>query len=68
MTEPNIQVVDTVGSGDAYAAMLAAGILDGKPPGTIISEATWFSGRICTIGGAIPASPRFYDDFKREPI
>lgn len=64
----NIRVVDTVGSGDAYAAMMAAGILDGKPPEAIISEATRFSGRICTIGGAIPADRRFYDDFEREPI
>lgn len=67
-TATNIQVVDTVGAGDAYAAMLAAGILDGKPPEAIISEATRFSGRICTVGGAIPAGRRFYDDFRREPI
>jgi len=62
----DIRVVDTVGAGDAYAAMLAAGILDGKPPDTIISEAARFSGRICTIGGAIPGDRRFYDEFRRE--
>jgi len=62
----NIRVVDTVGAGDAYAAMLAAGILSGKEPEAIIAEATRFSGRICTIGGAIPENRRFYEDFRRE--
>lgn len=65
MPASHIRVVDTVGAGDAYAAMLAAGILDEKPPEALISEATRFSGRICTIGGAIPASRLFYDDFRR---
>jgi fructokinase len=64
----NIQVMDTVGAGDAHAAMLAAGILDGKPPETVLSEASRFSGRICTIGGAIPGDRRFYDDYRKEPV
>jgi fructokinase len=63
----NIRVVDTVGAGDAYAAMLAAGLLGEKPPEAIISEATRFSGRICTMGGAIPGDLQFYGDFRREP-
>jgi hypothetical protein len=46
--------------------MLAAGILRGKPPETILSEATRFSGRICTMGGAIPENRQFYDEFKGE--
>ena len=65
---PDIQVVDTVGAGDAHAAMLAAGILDGMPPETILFEASRFSGRICTIRGAIPGDRRLYDDFRREAI
>jgi len=66
MPASNIRIVDTVGAGDAYAAMLAAGILEEQPPKTIISEATRFSGRICAIGGAIPDNRKFYDDFRRE--
>jgi fructokinase len=64
---PNVRVVDTVGAGDAYAAMLVAGILGEGSPEAIISEATRFSGRICTIGGAIPGDRQFYEDFGREP-
>lgn len=63
-----LQVVDTVGAGDAYAAMAVAGILDQRSPETILSEASRFSGRICTIGGAIPDNLRFYDDFRRDFI
>jgi fructokinase len=63
----DIRVVDAVGAGDAYTAMLAAGILDEEPPDVIISEATRFSGRVCTIGGATPEGLDFYRDFRREP-
>jgi fructokinase len=62
---PNVGVADTVGAGDAYAAMLAAGILGERSPEAVISEATRFSGRICTISGAIPSDLQLYDDFKR---
>lgn len=55
---------DTVGAGDAYAAMLAAGILRDWQPEEILQRASMFASRICEIKGAIPESPSFYKQFK----
>lgn len=59
-------VVDTVGAGDAFTAMLAAGILEGWKPDRILSTAARFASRICTIEGAIPEDMEFYRNFRRE--
>jgi fructokinase len=53
-------VVDTVGAGDAYSAMLAAGIINGWEPSRMLSMASMFASRICEIRGAIPESREFY--------
>ncbi len=57
------KVVDSVGAGDAYAAMLAAGLLKGWPPDTVLNRASRFASHICTIEGAIPKSALFYEPF-----
>jgi fructokinase len=54
---------DTVGAGDAYAAMLAAGILRNWHPEEILQRASRFASRICKIKGAIPESPSFYKPY-----
>jgi len=59
-----IKVVDSVGAGDAYAAMLAAGLLRNWPPQEILQRASLFASRICEIKGAIPESSSFYEPFK----
>lgn len=59
----DITPVDTVGAGDAYAAVLAIGYLCGWDPERIISQATEFAGAICKIRGAIPDSSLFYQPF-----
>ena len=59
-----IKVGDSVGAGDAYAAMLAAGILKNWPPQDIVKRASLFASRICEIKGAIPDSPFFYESFQ----
>ena len=59
-----INVVDSVGAGDAYAGMLAAGILNNWPPQDIVERASLFASRICEIKGAIPASAFFYEPFR----
>ena len=59
-----IRVVDSVGAGDAYAAMLAAGILKKWQPQDILERAALFSSRICEIKGAVPESPHFYQPFR----
>jgi fructokinase len=59
-----ISVVDSVGAGDAYAAMLAAGLLKKWQPKQILERALLFASRVCEIKGAIPDSASFYEPFK----
>lgn len=59
------EIKDTVGAGDAYAAMLAIGYLNRWTPERIIETASEFSARICTIAGAIPDDPSFYEPYRR---
>jgi len=59
-----IKIVDSVGAGDAYAAMLAAGMLKNWQPEEILERASLFASRICEIKGAIPDSASFYEPFK----
>ena len=61
--EEQTDVVDTVGAGDAYAAILAAGYLLGWEPSRILRRATRFAGALCRLPGAIPEDPDFYQPF-----
>jgi len=58
------KVVDSVGAGDAYAAMLAAGLIKNMPPEIIIQNASAFASSICEIKGAIPETEAFYEPFQ----
>jgi fructokinase len=58
------RVVDSVGAGDAYAAMLAAGLIKNMPPEIIIQNASDFASSICEIKGAIPGTEAFYEPFR----
>lgn len=60
---PIKQMVDAVGAGDAYAAMLAVGLLEQWPPETVLHRATAFASQICMIEGAIPVSTSIYEPF-----
>ena len=53
-------VADTVGAGDAFAAVTAAGFFRKLDLPVILAEATGFAGRICGIQGAVPESAAFY--------
>lgn len=55
-----VKVADTVGAGDAYAAVLIAGLLRGWQPERMLRTAAEFAARICEIEGAIPADETFY--------
>ena len=57
-------IVDSVGAGDAYAAMLVAGLIKNMPPEIIIQNASAFASSICEIKGAIPGTAAFYEPFK----
>ena len=55
-------VIDTVGAGDAYAAMLALGYIKNWPVSRTLSLADHFAARICTIKGALPHNHEIYDE------
>jgi fructokinase len=57
------KLVDTVGAGDAYAAILAIGHMKKWHPKDILDTATEFAYKICEIEGAIPQSKDFYSMF-----
>jgi fructokinase len=54
------KVIDTVGAGDAYASVVAAGYLRGLNGNAIVKAASDFSGKICGIPGALPVDADFY--------
>jgi len=64
--QKDVKVVDTVGAGDGYAAILAIGYLQNWQPEKILDVATEFAGRICEIKGAFPSHWQFYGDFQRK--
>ena len=60
------EVVDTVGAGDAYSAILCLGYLNKLPIDRINFLANKFAAYICSIRGAIPHSDEVYESFKKE--
>lgn len=61
---PSPPMVDTVGAGDGYAAILAAGCMRQIPWAETLRQASGFAARICGIAGAVPDDDAFYDDFR----
>ena len=57
---PGGPVVDTVGAGDAYAAILALGILKQWPLAETAELASNFSAKICMYAGALPDDMKVY--------
>lgn len=51
---PVVTVEDTVGAGDAFTAIFAAGILKGYPLVEVHRKATEIAARVCTRKGATP--------------
>jgi fructokinase len=47
-------VVDTVGAGDAFTAMVVVGLLSGLPMDTINERASELAAFVCTQSGATP--------------
>lgn len=52
---PRVEVVDTVGAGDAFAAALAVGLIEGWGVAEILSVAVEYGSFVATREGAIPA-------------
>jgi fructokinase len=59
-------VIDSVGSGDAYAAILCLGYLNKLPVDKINILANKFAAYICTIKGAIPYEDGIYTIINNE--
>ncbi len=58
--------MDSVGSGDAFAAILSIGILNKWEPELILERASEFAYDICNVKGAIPDNIEFYNRFKEK--
>ncbi len=52
--------VDSVGAGDAFAAVFLAGRARGWETPLILSRANAFAGAVCGIAGAVSPDPAFY--------
>ncbi len=59
----SLKIADTVGAGDAYAAMAAAAQLSGIGDEQAMTMAHEFAAGICEIQGAIPQDSAFYTPF-----
>lgn len=58
------KVVDTVGAGDAFAAMLAVGFLSGWNISKTAKLAADFAADICSVSGAVPKDISFYHKYQ----
>ena len=59
-------IVDTVGAGDAFAAVYLMGLILDWPIQPTLDRAHAFAAQICGLRGAIPAHPDFYEPFISE--
>lgn len=59
-------IVDTVGAGDAYAAMLCIGYLGNFTLEKTNKLATEFAAEMCKIKGAVPENDNFYNNFREK--
>ena len=59
-------LVDSVGAGDGFAAVLIFGMLSGWPVASVLSRANAFAAAICGIRGAVPPDQDFYTPFLEE--
>jgi fructokinase len=58
-----VRVVDTVGAGDAFAAVTLAGLLRGWTTSELLQRAVDFSGHICEVRGAVPGDLALYREW-----
>lgn len=64
-TVESVEFIDSVGAGDAFAAVLAIGYLQKRQPGWILDRASRFASRICGIEGAVPSDINLYSGFRK---
>jgi fructokinase len=61
-SESGVDVVDTVGAGDAFSAVVLAGLSCGWPLDLALQRAGRFAARVCALRGAVPDAPAWYDE------
>ena len=59
-----VNVVDTLGAGDAFAAILCLGYLYKMPIAKVNKLANEFAAEICTVNGALPMYNSIYDKYR----
>ncbi len=59
-----VNVVDTLGAGDAFAAILCLGYLNNMPIAEINKLANDFAAEICMVNGALPGNDSVYLKYK----
>ena len=59
-------LVDTVGAGDAFAAVFIIGLLSHWPAFVTLQRANQFAAALCTVRGGAPQQLDFYTPFKQE--
>ena len=64
--EASSDIADTVGAGDAYAAMSVAGILKNMQVEEIIPLAGEFASHVCSIQGALIQDSEIYQKFRNK--
>jgi fructokinase len=58
-----VQVVDTVGAGDAFSAVFILGLANGWPTVMTLERALEFAAAVCTVPGATVKDRGFYPTF-----
>jgi len=61
-----VRVVDTVGAGDAFSAMIILGLTRDWPPAMALDRALDFAAAMCTVPGATVRDRGFYSKFSEQ--
>ena len=61
-----VHMVDTVGAGDGFAAVFILGTLRNWSVAYTLAQANRFAAAVCSIRGAIPDDPEFYQPFQTD--
>ena len=64
--EPEGKLIDTVGAGDAFAAIFIVGLLNQWPTALTLQRANRFAAALCGIRGGAPDDDNFYAPFLKE--
>ncbi|MCU0304412.1 MAG: PfkB family carbohydrate kinase [Thermoanaerobaculales bacterium] len=60
-----VELVDTVGAGDAFSAVWIAGLIGGWPPELTLARALEFAAALCAVRGATTPDRRIHDRYRR---